>query len=65
MKAVGAASDGEVTMPADEAQLLQGEAAIAVQGVGKRSVEAEIEARKALRRANREKIKSRNFISKR
>lgn len=65
MNAVGAASDGEVTMPANEAQLLAGEAAIAVEGAGNRSIEAEQEAKKALRRANREKIKSRNFLLKR
>jgi large subunit ribosomal protein L54 len=65
MNAVGAASDGEVAMPAGQAQILQAEAAMAVEGASKRSVEAEMEARKALRRANREKIKSRNFLSKR
>lgn len=65
MKAVGAPSEGIVAAPAGEAERLQGDAAMAVELASTRSVEAEMEARKALRKANREKIKARNFISKR
>lgn len=65
MKAVGVPSEGVVAAPAGEAERLQGDVAMTVKLASTRSIEAEIEARKALRKANREKIKARNFLSKR
>lgn len=65
MSAVGALSDGEVAPPAGEAERLSGVAAVLIDGAETMSIEAEKEAKKALRKANREKIKARNFVGRR
>lgn len=63
MHAAGKASDGVVASPAPgSAEAAQGAAASAVL-TGEAAIAAEREQRRALRRANRESIKARNFVS--
>lgn len=63
MHAAGKASDGVVVSPAPgSAEAAQGAAATAVL-TGEAAIAAEREQRRALRRANRESIKARNFVS--
>lgn len=63
MHAAGKASDGVVVSPAPgSAEAAQGAAASAVL-TGEAAIAAEREQRRALRRANRESIKARNFVS--
>jgi large subunit ribosomal protein L54 len=64
MRAVGTISEGVVEAENKE-EKAEGAAAISVQGASKRSVEAEKEAKKALRKASRENIKAKNFIGAR
>ena len=64
MKAVGTISEGEIE-GAGEAEKLQGAAAVSVEVANKKSVEAEREAKRALRKASRENIKAKNFIGSR
>lgn len=65
MKATGKASVGEVEGEVGEVERLHGVAAVAVEGASATSVEAEREAKRAMRKANRESIKARNFVSAR
>ena len=65
MKATGKASVGEVEGEVGEMERLHGVAAVAVEGGRATSVEAEREAKRAMRKANRESIKARNFVSAR